>query len=380
VIQPGGNIIVSPGHPETYTLQLTEAPAVGTSVTVNLLSDGQTLVSSTDPRFTAGSGTAAPNAPTVTFDSSNWNQPATITVSVNPSYVPSAGVLSQPVQKFPAQQHYAGNVYGPLVIEGLSIAPRPLVPGVHLPTEVDVALPTPPGAQSDANKVDTLNVFDDGYPAGNTGHLGSISSDEYGVLAPIYSASPNPIQAPAEFGEIDGLNMGVGATFSDGLPAPITFAGGITYHNIDIIDVLLGRGNDTFTVDSTVAGTITVVQGGAGDDHLIANGGGGPGSPLILLGDTTQNGWFYDSTTDLINASYPINLDANPFPVPALMGRQFSHAGNDTIDASTDPNSVTIFGGGGNDTIYGGPVGDWLAGGSGDEKKKKKKKYNKKYN
>src|SRR5579864_681946 len=127
-------------------------------------------------------------------------------------------------------------------------------------------------------------------------------------------------------------------TFSEGLPQPLTFAGGITYRNVDVVNVMLGKGNDTFTVDNTVPGSITVIQGGGGNDHLIANGGGGPGSPLILLGDTTQDGHFYDSTTSNINGH--------------AHGEHFT-PGNDVIDASNDPNSVAIDGGPGNDTIFG---------------------------
>ena len=50
------------------------------------------------------------------FDSSNWNQPITITVSVNPNA--PAVVGDQPVQVFPAQPHTASQIYGPLIIEG----------------------------------------------------------------------------------------------------------------------------------------------------------------------------------------------------------------------------------------------------------------------
>ena len=224
--------------------------------------------------------------------------------------------------------------------------------GVHLPTEVDTSLPTPPTANTDATKVDTLNVFDDGNNAGDTGHLGSISAAEYAVLGALYDPTLAPTSS-TQFGEIDGLSMGGALTISDGLPAPITFAGGIQYRDIDVVDVMLGRGNDTFTVDSTVPASITVVQGGGGNDTLIANGGGGPGSPLVLLGDTTQDGSFYNSTTANLTDQ------ARESSLPA--------AGNDTIDARNDVNSVAIYGGGGSDTIWGSQAGDEIAGGSGND-------------
>jgi len=82
---------------------------------------------------------------------------------------------------FPAQPHSLAGIFGPLLIEGDSTAPRELHQGVHLPTEVDIALPTPPAAQSDATKHDTLNVFADGVVADQTGHLGAIGPDGSGT-------------------------------------------------------------------------------------------------------------------------------------------------------------------------------------------------------
>ena len=70
-----------------------------------------------------------------------------------------------------------------------------------------------------------------------------------------------------------------------------------------IVDVLLGQNDDQFTVSKTVDGTITVVQGGGGSDTLVATGtAGGTAAPLVLLGDTTQDGRFYNSSTALVSA------------------------------------------------------------------------------
>ena len=57
---------------------------------------------------------------------------------------------------------------------------------------------------------------------------------------------------------------------------PVTFAGGITYRNIDVVDVMLGqRRRHTSPCHNTLPNTITVVQGGGGNNKLIATGGGG---------------------------------------------------------------------------------------------------------
>ena len=125
---------------------------------------------------------------------------------------------------------------------------------------------------------------------------------------------------PLEFGLISGLSMvsqNLVLNFGTAQTADNrTFLAGITYRNVQVLDVMLGQNNDTFTVDATpvqpqailgldpngpistgVDDSITVIQGGGGNDTLIANGGGGPNSALILLGDTTQDGRFYNTTT-----------------------------------------------------------------------------------
>ena len=98
-----------------------------------------------------------------------------------------------------------------------------------------------------------------------------------------------------------------------------------------------------------VDGTVTVVQGGGGDDTITVTGGGGAAAPLVLFGDTSQDGLFYNATT--------ANQTGN--------GREFVNHGNDTIDASATAQSVTIYGGRGNDTLIGSQAGDHIAGGSG---------------
>ena len=297
MLQPTGSTIVGPNQTAFYTIQLTKVPTA--PVTVTILTDGKTLVSSGDSRFSATGG--AGGAPAVVFDSSNWNVKVTLTVSVNPNA--PAVVGEQPVQVFPAQPHVVAAIYGPLIIDGNETTPRTLVEAVMLPSEIDTPLPAPPPSQSDTNKVDTLNVFDDGSAPGYTGHLGAITAQELASLQTLYAPSLAAGLTQAQFGEIDGLGMGGPVTISKGVTTPLTFAGGITYDNLDVVDVMLGSSSNSvateglFTVSATVINSITVIQGGGGYKKLVATGGGGPNSPLILLGDTTQDGSFYNSTT-----------------------------------------------------------------------------------
>ena len=44
-----------------------------------------------------------------------------------------------------------------------------------------------------------------------------------------------------------------------------TFTGGITYGNVEALNIELGTGNDTLTIESTHAGRTTITSGRGGD-------------------------------------------------------------------------------------------------------------------
>ncbi|MGD8331142.1 MAG: calcium-binding protein, partial [Acidobacteriota bacterium] len=113
-----------------------------------------------------------------------------------------------------------------------------------------------------------------------------------------------------------------------------------------------------------------------GGDHIVVDpiidpllGELGPTGPLVIYGDTSQDGSRYDSVPS----------------VDGLTGNAivYDYAGNDVIDASAWSGissvgdgdggtidfvgGIVIYGGAGNDTIYGTQTGDHLAGGSGND-------------
>src|SRR5690606_35601766 len=159
---------------------------------------------------------------------------------------------------------------------------------------------------------------------------------------------------------ISGLGMADGDTVLDN---GVTVQNGITYANLHVVEVLLGRGNDDFTITGTgtvenptadggtvIEHTLTVVHGGAGNDHLAVTGGEGP---IVLFGDTSANGLRYSADSSAPNGA------AYAFPAD----------GDDVIDASGAGGIVVIDGGGGNDVLTGsaapGAV-NFIAGGSGN--------------
>jgi Ca2+-binding RTX toxin-like protein len=143
-------------------------------------------------------------------------------------------------------------------------------------------------------------------------------------------------------------------------------------------------------VDLTVFGYDTTLDGGkrVGGDHIVVTGGAGPNSPLVIYGDTSQDGvWYSGHAHDVLGMEF----GEKPFdPFPQLtdgeneddewvfpLANPYKLAGNDVIDASALFASApagslpsvgfTAYGGAGNDTIYGSQAGDHLAGGSGDD-------------
>ncbi|WP_261842146.1 LEPR-XLL domain-containing protein [Aliamphritea ceti] len=303
VTQSGGATLVSDTKGDDYTLVLSKQPT--SAVTVNLLNDGQTLFSSTDPRFNSTDNTV-----TFGITDGDWNKPITIQLAVNPAYVPDAN--SQPVQNPPLQPHTLTDIRGKLIIEGgvPDGKARDLSKAVMLPTETDGELSIVNISLDETQQTDTLNVFNDGSIQNDTGVLTATT--------------------------ITGLGMPAGK--------------GIEYRDIEVIDTLLGTGNDTFTVTGTAKGAITVIHGGGGNDTIKVTGSDADGA-LILLGDSVQDGSSYNATSLQKTAK----------------GREFTTPGNDIIDASGAGGSVVIYGGQGNDTLTGSNFGDHIAGGSGDD-------------
>jgi Ca2+-binding RTX toxin-like protein len=354
VTQTGGSTLVDATTPDDYFLALTKPPTA--PVTITILTDGKTLASAFDPSDTRFTAATADHAATVTFGPGDWSLPFHVKLTLDTTFVPSNP--TQPTQSFPVSPHTLARLFGPLVVEGGDIVPRPLQTGVRLPTETDLEELHDAIVHVDESlKTDTLNIYNDGTVSSGTpaniGSLHAISAGEWLALNEIYGG-PSVTPEIGTFGHVSGLAMGAALV-------PGHFERGIAYHDIEIVDILLGQGRDSFDVSKTVAGSITVVQGGGGDDTLTVSAAagsstGGVGAPLILLGDTTQDGAFYNVTTPTLKALGK-----------AARARMFSNPGNDFIDARLATGGVTIYGGAGNDLIYGSTFSDQLAGGSGHD-------------
>ena len=248
-----------------------------------------------------------------------------------------AGVVMQVIGGLGSDSVEVGNnstielsrIAGPLLVEG-GVAPRgdrSVRAAVMLPTET-TALPIAVIRATDESKqADQLTVFNS-----------ASARDDRGTLT---AATLN--NTLVEFGaalSLSGLGMGPGSD---------TEGSGITFDDVEITEIVLGRGNDSLAISATPAGTpgasahvVTLVHGGGGSDAITVTGGGGAASPLIVFGDTSQDGSRYAGTA---------------------MGTP----GNDTLDFSANAGTVVAYGGGGNDTLRGSQAADQLAGGSGND-------------
>ena len=361
-------------------------------------------------------------APAVTFDETNWFEDVTIQLEADPDWVPASGTQFNKV--FPLEEHTTNRLRGPIVIEGgVTDKDRSLRLAVVLPYESA----DPPKAISvitdETMQTDTMVVFNDTSVSDDAGELTATN--------------------------LSGLSMGKDSAI---IPAEVVggsdviIPAGINYAGLEVLEVLLGSGNDTFDVDTTAvettagvafdhdagngfstitrtdsgnwlddgfrigdtitvtgaaggndgdyaiaaitsggtvilltsgtvltdaqgsatlirAGPITVIHGGgnsavdpAADPTVIGGDtitvtGGGEYAPLIIYGDTSQDGSRYASIPGVVSDR----------------AISFDNAGNDVIDASASTAGVAIFGGGGNDIIFGSQAGDHIAGGSGDD-------------
>jgi Ca2+-binding RTX toxin-like protein len=206
----------------------------------------------------------------------------------------------------------------------------------------------------ETTQIDKLNVFNDTSVADDTGTITATSVTGLG-MGPEVGFDTNEDNILDLF-----FNSGISyATYTDNDPNTQQW-----YKDIEVLDVMMGRGNDTLTVDSTlqtdaVHGGLTVLHGGGntpvagvigGDTiNVMARNGG---SPLVVFGDTSADGYRYNGQSG--------------FKSPNAMN--FAFAGRDTLDAHWSSESVTMYGGGDNDLIIGSQVGDTLAGGSGDDR------------
>ncbi len=205
---------------------------------------------------------------TLTFTPADWNIPQTVTVGAVDDNV----INGAQVKVIAAQPRTVNQIQGPLYING----------GV----DPSVSLTTPPPllflGETDSNTfVPQPNPALQALPSQQVNVLNVLNNDSVASLGGVLTATT-----------ITGLGMGSPVVIQGQ-----TYPGGITYADIQDLQVDLGQGNDQLQVSSTDVGSTTIV-GGAGADqvNIQTTGGlvtvdGGSGTSTIDVG-TNYNGTY----------------------------------------------------------------------------------------
>jgi Ca2+-binding RTX toxin-like protein len=448
------------------------------------------------PGLADGPVTVTQWAAHVTFTSTNWYQAVTVEVKADPAYALRPG--AEDTKVFAKRPHLLGGIQGPLQVEGgTTAADRSLRRALLLPGETNGPFFGIAPQASEATQIDVLNVYADSSVEDLVGEMSSTTITGLNMGTGLDFGAQGFTQTA--FGESLTARGGIGfGTLSIGNDGKVVTDGG--FSTIEVVNVLLGEGNDRFTINGTlkpgadlstgvaaVHGGITAVHGGGnsllqvaapfdvaraggdtlvtrgdglawadygfavgqallfdgvsagtvsalagnqitvtgagvpladgavhrigvldplgndrnrvpnpygstlpadattrvGGDTLIVKGGGGADSPLVVYGDTSQDGVWYQGDPTRMSAH-----DFGPKPWGTELGNgapdfYFAQAGffhwfgNDVIDARQDTGldaagslqliGINAYGGAGDDTIYGSQTGDRLAGGSGDD-------------
>ena len=363
------------------------AAASTTATQVNFGSNGTITLSGGTAGYQMGQGifvgsTTDANAnsfgQTVTYTPSDWNVPVTLTLHQNLNYVlPTGGSQgSNPAtdMTFPAQPHTLALIQGPLIVDGGTQPGQPtLVASVALPYETQntpVSEPSGPGEGAGSPGIDSLEIFDDGTQANEAGELTTLPANaEFGTLI----NDPNNPQYDSGYGDnISGLDIPdlvvpvtqpTGETISATSITSNTgtvYEDGISFVNLDAVELFLGTGNDTFTIDTTQP-TINADDGK--QTMMVIEGGGGSNTINVTASSDSLVLYGADSGSGVEYSGLPSELTPDAYNFIA----QGHNYGYDTINASGATGTVVIVGGPDGNTITGGSGVNWIAGNGGGD-------------
>lgn len=255
-------------------------------------------------------------AASVLFTQNNYFTPYLVTLRADPNFTlppPREGV-----KVAPAGEHLFAAIRGPLQVEGgVAVAGRPLPASLKLPGEADSARVTVPAQPAESRQIDVLNVFNDGSQQNLSGGLtttrlsgfGAVEGLDFGDAGAIFG-EPGVFKGSIDFGRI--------------LFGPDRFAISETDSTVDVVNLLLGQGDDLIDVRGTVNAVATVEVVG---DVIVASDSSG--------GSLQQDG------IDWLAAGFL------PGQTVTIAGQAGSWTVLDIKDATADPNdnSVLVLGG-----------------------------------
>jgi hypothetical protein len=184
------------------------------------------------------------------------------------------------LRSFPKQAHRLSRIRGPLMVEGGTTAvDRSLRQAVLLPGENNGPLFAVPPQPSESHQIDTLNVYSDGSRADLVGELTATALTGLGMVAEdldfrhlLCDDVDDPATCSFPFGEPGVYPAGISYATIRVNPGTGLFDLDDNASTIEVLNVLLGSGNDDLTIHSTLTpGPDTNPDGSVGQ---VANHGG----------------------------------------------------------------------------------------------------------
>ena len=198
-------------------------------------------------------------AAVATFDDTNWFVEQEIELLADVWFrVP---IARDGVKIFPVQKHGLYKLLGPVAVEGgVTGADRSLQLGLKLPGEEDGPLFKIGTQPPESKQIDVLNVFNDGSVQNRTGTLTSTHLTGLGLPGDL------------DFGP--NFSTGNAQTFGES----VIFPGGIGFGTMQFVDGTFDSNNASSTIE------VVNLMLGIGNDHLDVQGTLDPDDPVKLTG------------------------------------------------------------------------------------------------
>ena len=242
-------------------------------------------------------------APVATFTRDNWfvQQDVELVADVNFVVPPTR----DGVKVFPASTHLLSKLRGPLAVEGgVTGADRSLKNGIMLPGEQDDALFEIGIQPAESRSIDVLNIYNDSSQQDRTGTMTSVSLTGFGMAKDLTFAGSNPFGEPATFP--GGISFG-SIAFVDG-----HFETDGAKSSIEVVNLLLGSGNDKLDIQGTLDPAPPVSA--KGTVHIAGTATGGT---------ITKDGFDWESFGFLVGQIVRIDGIAGTWTVGSITG--FGH-------------------------------------------------------
>ena len=172
---------------------------------------------------------------------------------------------------FPVTTHGFWKLQGPLAVEGgVTGADRSLQLGLKLPGEADGPLFKIGTQPPESKQIDVLNLFNDGSKQNRSGTMTSTTLSGLGLpkdldFGPVYSSgNPQTFGEPAIFP--GGIGYGT-VQFVDG-----TFTTNGAKSTIEVVNLMLGIGNDSLDIQGTIDPDVPVKLTGTIEIELVTAG------------------------------------------------------------------------------------------------------------